>query len=487
MITLNENEYSALREQAQQLAKMTDELIAAQSLIKDISESASALIWMSGSDEKYHYFNQAFLEFTGKQLGELAGFGWIDSVYPEDASHCISAYRNAFAEQQSFEVVYRLKRHDGEYRWMICHGAPRFTGEKFVGFIGHCLDFTRHKRNEILGKTRSEALSQVAKGMPLKLILNTIVSGIEEAKPEALCSIQLLEPKTLKLKNGAAPSLPGFYTKEVEKLSAGIGVGSCGTAAITGEVVIAEDLNTHPYWQEFLQLTQKAGLQSCWSAPIFSAQGDILGTLSIYHREPHTPREEDYTIIRHAADLAGIAIDRDRDTERLNQLATTDYLTGLTNRRVFYEKLQSEISRVQRSLNPASLLILDVDHFKAINDRFGHAAGDMALKTFADLIRQRLRDTDVAARLGGEEFALLLPGANAEAAHQFAESLRQGIELTELNLENSLSIKVTVSIGIAQISPQSDEEQVMNLADQALYQAKNAGRNQVCVATDHAA
>ena len=487
MITLNEQEYKSLKEQAQQLKTVTDELTAALSLLQDISESASALIWMSGSDQKYHYFNQPFLKFTGKQLSELSGFGWIETVYPEDISRCISTYRKAFTARQSFEVIYRLKRHDGEYRWIICHGAPRFRGEQFVGFIGHCLDFSEHKRNEILEQTRSEALSQVATGMPLKFILHTIVSGIEKTKPEALCSIQLLEPETHRLKNGAAPSLPDFYTQEVEKLTAEIGVGCCGTAAITGEVVIAENINSHPHWQKFLHLTQKAGLHSCWSAPIFSSQGDILGTFAIYHREPHCPDKEDFTIIRQAAELAGIAIDRARDTEQLNRLATTDYLTGLANRRVFFQRLEAEISRVQRSLNPASLLMLDLDHFKDINDRFGHAAGDIALKTFSDIIRQRLRATDVAARVGGEEFALLLPGADAEAAHQFAETLRNVIELTELHMGDALSIQLTVSIGIAEITPQSSAEEVMSRADQALYLAKNSGRNRICSAADDVA
>lgn len=168
-----------------------------------------------------------------------------------------------------------------------------------------------------------------------------------------------------------------------------------------------------------------------------------------------------------------------RNAEQLEKLATTDGMTGLHNRRHFMKLADAEWGRFQRHGRPLSLLMLDADFFKSINDRFGHYVGDQVVAQIAALCREDRRVSDVVARIGGEEFALLLPETTAEAAYAVAERLRRNVEVSPL-LSNRNGLAVTVSIGVAEAGPgMSGIVDLMKDSDRALYKAKGAGRNRV--------
>ena len=166
--------------------------------------------------------------------------------------------------------------------------------------------------------------------------------------------------------------------------------------------------------------------------------------------------------------------------EKLQKLANTDSLTGLFNRRVFLERLKHESDRVARLGGYATLLMLDLDFFKQINDTYGHAIGDEALRQFSKIVKTHSRSIDVPARLGGEEFAILLPSTNQHDAAVVAERLCQ--EVSEITIEHPKGIvRMTVSIGGALLSTDnSNGELALSHADNALYNAKKTGRNRVC-------
>lgn len=170
---------------------------------------------------------------------------------------------------------------------------------------------------------------------------------------------------------------------------------------------------------------------------------------------------------------------RQKLEDELRRLAHTDHLTGLYNRRGFAELLQRELKNHRRSGAPLGLCMLDLDHFKRINDSMGHAAGDKLLITVAALLNQRLRETDVIGRIGGEEFMIALPNSNAQDTYLIAEQLRCTIEQYRFSRELS-DVMLTVSIGTTQIDPISDTlESATARADKALYRGKNGGRNAV--------
>ena len=167
--------------------------------------------------------------------------------------------------------------------------------------------------------------------------------------------------------------------------------------------------------------------------------------------------------------------------EEIYQLATHDALTELYNRRHFIEMADKEIARAIRHSRPLSLCIIDVDLFKPVNDRYGHISGDEVLRQIALLLRRHARTDDLAARIGGEEFALMLPECDAEAARVFAERLREAVAEAVFTPGGEAQ-QITVSIGIAELAPGRDvRPALMAAADTALYRAKSEGRNRVCV------
>ena len=168
--------------------------------------------------------------------------------------------------------------------------------------------------------------------------------------------------------------------------------------------------------------------------------------------------------------------------ENLERLASVDPLTGLFNRRVFLEKLNQEKNRLARKFNASTvLLMLDLDHFKQVNDKYGHRTGDLVLKTFSKIVLENIRILDVPARLGGEEFAILLVGVTKKEAEIIAERLRIQLANTIVN-HDFFSVRVTVSIGANLLSVSDDIQGDIELdrADKALYDAKDRGRNQLC-------
>jgi len=169
--------------------------------------------------------------------------------------------------------------------------------------------------------------------------------------------------------------------------------------------------------------------------------------------------------------------------DRLERQAQQDYLTGLYNRRFFLEQGETELARAQRYDNELSLFMLDIDHFKAINDTYGHATGDAALLELSHVLRETLRSVDIIGRWGGEEFVILLPETDAQEAAEIAERLREAVEHAKVTPATGLPLHFTVSIGIATLKEKdANIDVLLNYADEALYQAKNTGRNKVCVA-----
>ncbi len=174
----------------------------------------------------------------------------------------------------------------------------------------------------------------------------------------------------------------------------------------------------------------------------------------------------------------------EQSQQKLLELATIDGLTGVFNRREFNRRLTVELERSRRENHPVSLLMVDIDHFKKLNDTYGHQAGDDALRVVSKLIKTEVRPGDLPARYGGEEFAVILPYADSDDAFAVAERLRSLLAELDIPIQDGKTIQVTASLGCATFPQDAQtEELLMAAADGALYQAKNNGRNRVCVAS----
>ncbi len=467
-------------------------------------------------------------------------------------------------------------------------------------------DIADRKQSEQREQTRNHVLELLANGAPLSAILEAIVRGVEQQQPDMLCSILLLDNEGNRLVTGIAPSLPDFYNDEIDGIEIGIGAGSCGTAAFTGQRVIVEDVQTHPYWAAYKDIADRAGLGACWSEPIRSASGKVLGTFAIYHRQAHHPDDEEIRLIEQTANLAEIALGRshadqalkenekllsdilenvtayiymkdtqgrylfanrllrerfaapmeeiagyddnkfyDADTaanmrkddlrvlqngemlqieetnenlltgvmdvfmtvklplrrddgsiyalcgistdiserkeveEHMQHMAQYDALTHLPNRALFNDRLQQAIFAAQRNKARLALMFIDLDKFKPVNDTYGHGVGDLLLKAVALRIQDCLRESDTAARVGGDEFIILLPtietGKDAsKVGEKICHALNQPFELA------GHTLKIGSSIGVA-VYPEhgSEDKLLVKNADIAMYHAKKNGRNNV--------
>jgi diguanylate cyclase (GGDEF)-like protein/PAS domain S-box-containing protein len=259
-----------------------------------------------------NYFNKSWLAFTGRTMEQEVGEGWAEGVHPDDYKDALRIYTDAFEKREPFEMEYRLKRSDGQYRWIHDFGRP-FYGlkDEFMGYIGSCYDITQSKE----------------------------------------------------------------YTEKIE----------------------------------------------------FMAEHDPL--------------------------------------------------TGVANRRGFQESLERSVARAARG-HKSALLFIDIDHFKNVNDEFGHVAGDNVLRELTETMKLWLRKEDLLARVGGDEFAALLDGEGIDEAVMVAERMRKAIEGYK---DSSWDFSLSLSIGVAEIDGAAKADEVLGFGDRAMYEAKQAGRNRVKV------
>ena len=233
-----------------------------------------------------------------------------------------------------------------------------------------------------------------------------------------------------------------------------------------------------------------SGGKSIYVLPLFSRdllQG-IIVLLWEYDRKVDFHRHMD-DMIRIVSDQTALGLERHHLYKKKKKIGLTDELTGLSNRRMFNYLIEREINRSRRYRRPLSLVMIDIDHFKKINDTWGHPVGDLVLRELGGLMRENFRRLDVPVRYGGEEFAVILPETSLEEAINFAERFRVKVEKATF-MNGRERIPVTISLGVATIgnSPIAedlDADTLLQMADRALYQAKQSGRNRIAAGRNH--
>ncbi len=269
----------------------------------------------------------------------------------------------------------------------------------------------------------------------------------------------------------------GLDATTVKGLSFKLGEGISGMVAASMQPIYSPDLSTDDRNLSYKGRWVSSG--SLLSMPMV-LQGQLIGVLNIHHQQPDAFSPIAQQMAQAIADQAAISIENSRLYEKTRALSATDDLTGLANRRQFQDFLQREWTQARRYQDNFSLLMIDIDNFKAYNDIHGHLKGDIVLKKVAALLLQNTRGIDLVARFDGEEFVLLLPKANREGSLAVANKLCRCIENEYFaGMEASQpQKKLTISIGVASYPTDStDIYELVNLADEALYQAKHQGRN----------
>ena len=401
---------------------------------------------------------------------------FLGRVHPDDRDVVQSLVSQALADKESFSHEVRIIRPDGEMRTLFDQGKALV--DEFghaTAMAGACLDITDRKLEERFEQDRGSILEQVALSRPLPDILARIVTMLQAQMPHTSCSVLLLQDGLLK--TGADSNMSAEYSQAMDGLPIGPNVGSCGTACFTGKTVISEDIATDPLWEGYRELALPYGLRSCWSMPVPSSAGGVLGSLAVYCNEPSRPTTRDMDFMGTATQLVAVAIEQRLLTERLEHQAQHDALTGLPNRMLFNDRLRQALAQAERRQQKVAVLYLDLDRFKNINDTLGHAAGDQVLQQAAGRLGDSLRKCDTLARLGGDEFIVLVtelddPQDAMRVARTLADALRIPfqIEGNEMFVSVSVGISVYPNDGL-------DGEQLVAHADAAMYCAKERGRN----------
>jgi diguanylate cyclase (GGDEF)-like protein len=252
------------------------------------------------------------------------------------------------------------------------------------------------------------------------------------------------------------------------------GTTNLSTMAETGQPLLIEDLSEYNWYK--LPINNWA--QSYLGTPIM-IEGKAVGFLSLLSAQKSFFTQEHIERIQTFANEAAIAIHKMRLFDQLNLLATMDSLTGISNRRYFLAQAEKEFERSMRYTENLSIIMIDIDHFKDINDTYGHAAGDQVLYEVAQLCKQSLREVDPIGRYGGEEFIIMLPQTDAVEAYIVADRLRSLID-THTFTYKSENIHITISLGTTSLDDQGYSlKLLLDRSDQALYMAKQEGRNRV--------
>jgi len=346
------------------------------------------------------------------------------------------------------------------------------------GLVVIMRDISERKHAEALLTGQARALEMIATGTPLPEVLQNLLHLIASQVPGMMGSILLLDKDGEHLSHGSAVNLPQEYTQAIDGVAIGPQVGSCGTAVYRREPVIVTDIQQDPLWADYRDLANEHGLRACWSIPILSHQDCVLGTFAMYYRDVREPTALDRQLVGIAARIAGIAIERKQSEDRIHYMAHHDPLTGLPNRSLLDDRVEQAMLYAQRYDRQLTVMFIDLDNFKLVNDSLGHNAGDELLKTVARRMVQSVRSTDTVLRLGGDEFVIVLldQAGSASALSSPLQKLHEAIAqpMTLVGKE----VRITCSMGLATYPEDgTDSDTLLMHADAAMYRAKELGRN----------
>jgi len=343
----------------------------------------------------------------------------------------------------------------------------------------------KNEQLEVLLAHQTELIGKIALETDLNTCLEEIASHIEKILSAANAHASILVLDGDQLLHGAAPSLPKTFCEKINGLQIGCSAGSCGTAAFTGQQVIVSDIEHDSLWEDFAHLALQHNLKSCWSTPVTSPNGNVLGTLAIYHSKVHTPESYHLELIQYFAHLTGIAIQKWQSQKQIEQLAFYDALTNLPNRRLLMDRTQRVIQRIKRDHQYGALIYIDLNGFKRINDSLGHYVGDELLIAVSHRLQDSIREIDTIARIGGDEFVVLIEGLKDSEDNIKSEAINLSNRILN-GLEHHFELsggryKISASIGVALID-QSDNDaiEILKHADAAMYEAKKDPHLDIC-------
>ncbi|GAC1422448.1 MAG: hypothetical protein NVSMB6_23950 [Burkholderiaceae bacterium] len=338
-------------------------------------------------------------------------------------------------------------------------------------------DITERKNADLLQQGQNLILHLIGTDAELPDILRQIVKFVEQAAPQTHCAITLVADDQSHFTTGVGDEMSDNIVMRLTASPIGESLGAVSEALLTKCPVIVADLAQDPVLQALLHGDQPKRYGAAGSWPIMGKRGQILGICSLFYEASCLPNDREMLIVGIGTDLAGIAIEGKVADETIRHLAHHDELTGLPNRFLYTQHLDNALSRGERYHTSVGVLFLDLDRFKYINDSFGHAAGDTVLREISARFQRCLRDVDIIARVGGDEFIVLVdeftsPLQLGDVAQRLLHEAIQPFEI------DGQECRLSVSIGIATYPADgNDSRTLLKHSDIAMYRAKATGKN----------
>lgn len=443
-----------------------------RTLVKNIPD----VTWTADSSGNTTFVSPNVTVVLGYSPEEVCRAGaslWFDRIHPDDREQVGGAFESLFSEGKRFDSEYRIQRNDGEWIWFHNRATETYVENGVAYADGIVSDVSArkeaaaevHRLNEELQTLYRISLA-TSRTIEMDQLLADLLQTLAESEIlpfEIKGSIFLREGENLRLASTLSRSEPAVEPcREVR-----VGECLCGLAAATGETVISSDSMAD---ERHTRCTHGVGAHGQLVIPL-KAASTVVGVLNLFISTGTRVNEHQLNLFSVIGNQVGIAINNARLYEETLSISLHDPLTGLANRRFMEIQLVKCFDAARRYGEMISIIMADIDHFKLYNDTHGHPEGDRLLVQVAAILVRETRDADFVFRYGGEEFLLLLPWTDAAAACAMAERLRSAVE-GELG--------ITISQGVVSCQQgMMDKESLVHMADEALYRAKQNGRNRV--------
>jgi diguanylate cyclase (GGDEF)-like protein/PAS domain S-box-containing protein len=448
-------------------------------LSRGMIETSSTAIYLL-KDGFFTFANHVMEDITGYSSAELNEVKRLDLINPGHREQAESNIQQVSAANAAAPMEFRIFRKDLETAWV----SERLTKIVYQGkeqILGNWMDITEWKVAEEISRYHSRQTelllkisSTVGQTLNMKDIVENFLDSLDQMLQDRPVAFFFLPAESDCLDLISHRGFSDEFVKRMSRIK--LGKGFIGRVAITGLSLVLNPTYYDPRFDP--AILQRDNLWSLCSVPVF-ARDQIKGVVCVGSRSQQQASDEETQLFELIASQIGIAIDKALLYEKTVEMAFTDGLTGLYNRRYLLEEMERELSRASRDQTPFSVISLDIDNLKVINDRHGHNHGDQLLKVFGDIIRRASRKMDIAARTGGDEFVILTAGCDQTQAAVLAQRIWREANATGIEIKGE-DMHISVSIGIAAYPAHGNSvEEVLGKADKAMYEAKKTGKNRI--------
>jgi diguanylate cyclase (GGDEF)-like protein/PAS domain S-box-containing protein len=461
--------------------RMEEALLRSEQLSRGMLETAGTGIYLL-REGCFQYVNRVFEEVLGYSSDEVKGKYCLDYVHPDDRGFVRRKAIEILKGKSSLPYEYRLMRKDGEVVWVLDRlMSIQYDGRRSV--LGSAMDISDIKKAEAQIREYADQLEALfniglaaSRTLDIKELMENVLDKVLNVTGFDAGGIFLFDQQNKTVNLRAYRRVSEVLIKRVERMK--FNEGFTGLVARSGKPIIVQDVDGDPRFKKIGIGSED--IHSFAIVPILSKEQVrgviIIGSRTTNQFSPSTARLLDTITMQ-----IGMAVDNAQLYERALHLAFTDNLTGLYNRRYLLDQLDRELARAHRNESSLSLVMIDLDGLKTINDTLGHNQGDIVLKKVGMILKRNTRASDVAARWGGDEFLLLAPDTDTEGARVIGERIRAQVHSCRLKLSGE-ETPISISVGVTTYPVNaSSVSELIKGADEAMYNAKGLGKNQVCV------